>query len=583
MSLRRKLPLVPTRQAEAAAPLVSCIMPTGNRLKFAELAIRCFTRQDYAARELIIVDDGTSPLSPALVGDSRIQYIRLTERHSTGAKRNLACRAARGDFIIQWDDDDWHGATRIRKQVEPLIRGTAEISGLADTLVLELPGLHLWAPAPHTFRQRALAGVHGGTLAYRRDIFDRVTCYPDASHGEDVGFLRPALVAQCRVAAIPGEDDFIYVRHGQNTSRMNEFYRRFGGRPAPPPQRFQADLPYYRDLQASHTSRWREPAAVSPKPAMAASPSPAKSLPIGGRPQNLAVITTHYNPCGFRRPRENYRRFAAGMQAAGVPLWTAELAYDDDPFHLPAGDRTLRLRGSRQLHFLWQKERLLNLLIERLPPEVDAIAWIDADVLFLNPHWVRSACQQLDSHAVVQLFADGFDLMPDGQLNRLKHSTGWALTQQLPDSLDFSRSHPGFAWAARTSLLRRHGLYDCMVTGSGDALMLAGFAGKHPSMALRLNPSWQAHLRRWAEGVARDSRGVVGYVPGSILHHWHGSRANRRYNERLTPLTRFNFDPESDLRLDENGLWAWSAAALRHKRAMIDLVRDYFAQRNEDA
>lgn len=583
MSLRRCPPLDRARRTDAAAPLVSCIMPTRDRLEFAELAIRCFTRQDYLARELIIVDDGPTPLPPALIGDSRIQYIRLAERQSTGAKRNLACRAARGAFIIQWDDDDWHGAARIRKQVEPLARGAAEISGLADTLVLELAGLHLWAPAPHIFRQRALAGVHGGTLAYRRDIFDRVTCYPDASHGEDVGFLRPALVARCRVAAIPGGGDFVYVRHGRNTSRANEFYQRFGGRPAQPTEPFKADLPYYRQLQAVSASRVRESAAEGAEPAIAASSSRAESVPIGGRLQNLAVITTHYNPCGFRRPRENYHRFAAGIEAAGVPLWTAELAYDDDPFHLPASDRTLRLRGSRHLHYLWQKERLLNLLIERLPSEVDAIAWIDADVLLLNPHWVQSACEQLASHAVVQLFADGYDLKPNGQLERLRHSTGWALTEKLSDSFDYTRSHPGFAWAARASLLRRHGLYDGMVTGSGDALMLAGFAGTNLPMAMRLNPSWRAHLGRWAAAVARDSLGRVGCVPGSILHHWHGSRSNRRYNERLTQLTRFDFNPESDLRLDENGLWAWSAAALRHKRAMVDLVRDYFAQRNEDA
>ena len=44
---------------ETSQPLVSCIMPTYNRREFVPLAIRYFLRQDYANKELIIIDDGT--------------------------------------------------------------------------------------------------------------------------------------------------------------------------------------------------------------------------------------------------------------------------------------------------------------------------------------------------------------------------------------------------------------------------------------------------------------------------------------------------------------------------------------------
>jgi hypothetical protein len=558
-------------------------MPTGNRPEFAELAIRCFARQDYPFRELVIVDDGSQRLAPELVNDSRIQYIRLLERQSTGAKRNLACRAARGDVIIQWDDDDWHGGGRIRKQIAPISRGVAEISGMADTPVLELAEMRLWAPSPQVFKRRALAGVHGGTLAYRREVFDHLTCYPDATHGEDIAFLRPALLAGCRVAAVPAESDFVYVRHGRNASRMAEFFARFEGRHLAAPPQLKADLPYYRQLQSALFGGPKLLESTDAAAIRRGSRSIAQQGTGLRRVDNLAVITTHFNPCGFRRPRENYQRFAAGIAAAGVPLWTAELAFDDDPFYLPAGDRTLHIRGSRRLHCLWQKERLLNLLIERLPANVDAIAWIDADVLLLNSYWAEVTRQTLASHLVAQLFSDGYDLKPDGQLERLRHSVGWAFAQGLPGKLDFSRSHPGFAWAARADLLREYGLYDCMVTGSGDALMLAGFAAEQLPMASQLNPAWEAHLRSWAQRVAGRTRGSLGYVPGSVLHLWHGSRTNRRYHQRLAALTSYRFDPATDLRLDQSGLWAWSETALRHKRAMVDFVRDYFALRSEDA
>ena len=39
-------------------PLVSCIMPTHNRCCFAPQAIEYFLRQNYADKELIVIDDG---------------------------------------------------------------------------------------------------------------------------------------------------------------------------------------------------------------------------------------------------------------------------------------------------------------------------------------------------------------------------------------------------------------------------------------------------------------------------------------------------------------------------------------------
>ena len=553
-------------------PLVSCLMPTADRPQFAALAIRRFLAQDYPFTELVIIDDGGQRLDSRLLDDRRIRYIRLSERATIGAKRNLGCREARGSILIHWDDDDWHGTQRIRRQVEPLVNGHAEITGLADTLMLDLARLEFWQPSSEAFRRLAFAGVHCGTLAYRRSVCDELTCYPDVSLGEDVGFLRPALAAGCRVAPVPAGEDYVYVRHRRNASPVDDFFQRLGGRRVDPPPAVAADLPHYSQLACEIAA---EPASFK---------APSSAVPDAPRAaiRKLAVITTHYNPCGFRRPRESYDRFAAGIAKAGVPLWTAELAFDEDPFRLPAGDTTLQLRGSRQRHLLWQKERLLNLLIQRLPADVDAIAWIDADVLFLNAHWAEEAREILSTRCVAQLFADAFDVHPDGRLERLKHSAGWAIASGQPAAMDFSQSHPGFAWAARADLLRSRGLYDAMVTGSGDSMMIAGFAARQLSQHWRLNAAWQAHHGQWAAAVAVQSTGSIGYVRGGLLHLWHGSRVNRRYNERLELLVRHDFNPAEDLQLDANGLWAWSDGALRDKREMVALVGAYFAERRED-
>jgi hypothetical protein len=104
-------------------PLVSCIMPTFNRRRFLRLALKAFNSQDYPARELIVIDDGTDPVGD-LVEEARMaRYVRLSARASIGEKRNRACAEARGSIIAHWDDDDWYAPGRLSSQIVPLLAG----------------------------------------------------------------------------------------------------------------------------------------------------------------------------------------------------------------------------------------------------------------------------------------------------------------------------------------------------------------------------------------------------------------------------------------------------------------------------
>src|SRR6476619_7417027 len=114
--------------------LVSCVMPTFDRRRFIPDAIENFRLQTYSNRELVIVDDGTDPVGDLVPHDPTIRYIRLQRRLSTGEKRNAACRAARGDIVAHWDDDDWSSPERVEIQVSALLDTGADICGLRDLL-----------------------------------------------------------------------------------------------------------------------------------------------------------------------------------------------------------------------------------------------------------------------------------------------------------------------------------------------------------------------------------------------------------------------------------------------------------------
>jgi glycosyltransferase involved in cell wall biosynthesis len=225
-------------------PLVTCIMPTFNRRAFVPLAVGNFLRQDYPNKELIIVDDGSDEVSDLSKGHACVRYLRLGTKTSIGAKRNIACGEARGQLIAHWDDDDWYAPDRLRYQAAPILSGEADLTGLINTFVLELPVGAFWTVLPHLHRRMFVGDVHGGTLVYRRAIFERGVRYPNSNLAEDAALLRQSLRLGQRLKQLANPGVFVYVRHGRNAWREyapGSFLDPAGWRSIPQPSCFTPD------------------------------------------------------------------------------------------------------------------------------------------------------------------------------------------------------------------------------------------------------------------------------------------------------------------------------------------------------
>lgn len=91
-------------------PLVSVIMPVYNSGQYLQPAVESILRQTMPDLELIIVDDGSTDGSPALLAqiaaaDSRVKVI--TQRNQgQGAARNKALEYAGGQYYYFMDSDD---------------------------------------------------------------------------------------------------------------------------------------------------------------------------------------------------------------------------------------------------------------------------------------------------------------------------------------------------------------------------------------------------------------------------------------------------------------------------------------------
>jgi len=176
----------------------------------------------------------------AAAGAPGFHYVRAAVGTSIGAKRNLACEAAKGAAIVHWDDDDWYAPDRVSRQVAPILAGLADVTGLENRYVLELPGGQFWTVGEALHRRMFVGDVHGGTLAYARRFFDGGCRYPAINLAEDAAFLRLALRAGARLARLPNDGVFVYVRHGENAwrFRVGQFLDRDGWTNVARPPRF---------------------------------------------------------------------------------------------------------------------------------------------------------------------------------------------------------------------------------------------------------------------------------------------------------------------------------------------------------
>ncbi len=111
-ALKSELTNYASKNSELAKVLVSIVMPTHNRAHTIQRAIESVISQTHQSWELIIVDDGSTDSSEAIISpylsDSRIKYIRIV-RSGVGAARNTALRASQGEVISFLDsDNDWY-------------------------------------------------------------------------------------------------------------------------------------------------------------------------------------------------------------------------------------------------------------------------------------------------------------------------------------------------------------------------------------------------------------------------------------------------------------------------------------------
>jgi predicted glycosyltransferase involved in capsule biosynthesis len=298
------------------------------------------------------------------------------------------------------------------------------------------------------------------------------------------------------------------------------------------------------------------------------------------------IISCYYNPLRFASRARNFEIFYRKLTDSKVRFLIVECAFGGEDFSLSVRENVIKVRAR---DVLWQKERLLNLAERLLPPKAKYVIWLDADILFSNRNWIRDTVEVLQTQTICQPFSRCVRLLPgqtapDASNQEVWESFAYVRNNDARKAADTSfdvHGHTGFAWAARREVFSEIGLYDRAIAGTADHLMAHAATGQteHPCINRAFfSDAIKTHFRRWGKRFFEVVEGKLGFIEGDIYHLWHGELKNRRYLERTRELSRLNFDPLTDLVVNEHNVYEFAP-----ERDDLRLwMRDYFRRRLED-
>jgi glycosyltransferase involved in cell wall biosynthesis len=102
-------------------PDASVVIPTRNRCRRLELAVRSALAQIALDLEVVIVDDGSADATERVASafaDPRVRYVRRPVSEGVSAARNVGIAEASGRWIAFLDDDDLWAPTKLAQQIK---------------------------------------------------------------------------------------------------------------------------------------------------------------------------------------------------------------------------------------------------------------------------------------------------------------------------------------------------------------------------------------------------------------------------------------------------------------------------------
>lgn len=272
---------------------------------------------------------------------------------------------------------------------------------------------------------------------------------------------------------------------------------------------------------------------------------------------SASIIVSFFNVNDYELPKKYLQEtLRHALNSGSEVVFSQAVLPGQDPLPYPPGVISLVYEVPS---YFFYKENLWNLAAKKASGDI--LIFIDADVTYTNPDWVKNAEEALKTCDIVQPFTKAVWLDEFGNLEKERIPCSHQLIDD--EKIGLSISHPGFGWAmTREAFDRIGGWYDQAANGAGDVAFVFSLASESQfDLVMKffpeqdrmvLTPSFQ----KYREHV--DSLGLtVGRVPECVVtHKWHGTMRNRNYCRRDKCMPRID-DYEYNLVRREDGVLVW--------------------------
>lgn len=188
---------------KANTPKVSVVMPARNASSSIARAIESVRTQSYSRLELIVVDDGSSDDTAAIVSevaarDARVHLLRNANCGGAGRARNVGLARTTGDYITFQDADDRSHPERIERQLAALIERPGAVVCLCNFGREDAAGGRL------SVNGRRFGRAVISMLFPRRPVFTQIGFMLEYAVGEDTEYFE-------RIRAVFGKDREVHL------------------------------------------------------------------------------------------------------------------------------------------------------------------------------------------------------------------------------------------------------------------------------------------------------------------------------------------------------------------------------------
>ena len=239
-------------------PNFSVVLPTYNRKAMLQRAIDSVLEQTYRNFELLVIDDGSTDGTDAVMksyADERLRYIRCQRNQGPSAARNRGITESRGTLISLLDSDDEY-MPEFLERTAAAWKASAESTGFSWTGTIkhekkrygdvyeEVTTKRLWRPnyssKSHAYEDCLRWDPRWGTghgVTLRRDCLNAIGLFDETLKARQDIDLLLRLLCRYDYIVIP---EFLVVRHRGDWDRVSSNYLARA-------QAYQAMLAKHRD------------------------------------------------------------------------------------------------------------------------------------------------------------------------------------------------------------------------------------------------------------------------------------------------------------------------------------------------